>query len=430
MNATETGNDDTVVKVESLGKIFCRDLRTSLWYGLRDSIGEIVPVIGTRRVREGEMVLRKGEFWANHGISFQLRRGESLGLVGHNGAGKTTLLKMLNGLIKPNAGTISIRGRVGALIALGAGFNPILTGRENVYVNGAVLGMSRREVDARFDEIVSFADLSHAIDSPVQNYSSGMSVRLGFAIAAHLDPDVLLLDEVLAVGDTDFRERCFDRIETIRRSGTAIILVSHNDTAIARFCERALYLENGRVRMEDTSEAVLNAYRYDGFLRRTSRIAAGETMEGNAAGPEVVDLKSVGIYGEDGSPLEVVETFSPVRLRIEYERVSASVEDPVVSVEMRDAIGTLFRTDTKRVGPAMGRLFPVGVIELQLDGLHVSNREIEIAVSVHSSNLRNLLAYRKVGTLKVRNPLATGGRDAIPHRWSHREGRTTDDAAE
>ncbi len=413
-------NDGAVVEVRDLGKIFCRDLRTSLWYGLRDSIGELVPVVGSRRIIDGETHLRAGEFWANRNISFDLFPGESLALVGHNGAGKTTLLKMLNGLIKPNAGTISIRGRVGALIALGAGFNPILTGRENVFVNGAVLGMSRREVETRFDEIVAFADLAHAIDSPVQNYSSGMAVRLGFAIAAHLDPDVLLLDEVLAVGDADFRERCFDRIEKIRKSGTAIVLVSHNDSAIARFCDRALYLENGLVKLSGDVNTVLNAYRYDGFLRNSMRVTVGEDDSATPTGLQTVDLKSVVVLDSGGMEVEVVETFAPIRVRMEYEVTSGVVGKPVAVAEIRDAFGTLFRTDTERVESDLEGLHPAGVIELELEGLHVSNREVELAVAIHSENNRSVLAYRKVGTLKVRNPLGTGGRDAIRHRWIHR----------
>ena len=159
--------------------------------------------------------LRDGEFWAVNDVSFELRRGECLGLIGHNGAGKTTLLKMLNGLIKPDAGSITIRGRVGALIALGAGFNPILTGRENIYINGSVLGLSKKEIDGKIDEIIDFAEIGEFIDSPVQNYSSGMSVRLGFSIASSLSPDVLILDEVLAVGDIGFVIKCLNRVRQL-----------------------------------------------------------------------------------------------------------------------------------------------------------------------------------------------------------------------
>jgi len=174
-----------------------------------------------------EPALRPGEFWAVKDVSFELRRGECLGLIGRNGAGKTTLLKMLNGLIKPDEGTIEMRGRVGALIALGAGFNPILTGRENVYVNASILGLTREEIDSKMDDIIEFAEIPEFIDSPVQSYSSGMQVRLGFAVATALNPDVLILDEVLAVGDAAFRHKCYHRINKLIKN-CAVILVSHS----------------------------------------------------------------------------------------------------------------------------------------------------------------------------------------------------------
>src|SRR5210317_2241023 len=178
---------DVLIKVENVSKKFCRDLKKSLWYGVKDIAGELSGR-GTSR-----NALRPGEFWSVKDISFELKRGECLGLIGANGAGKSTLLKMLNGLIKPDQGRISMRGRVGALIELGAGFNPILTGRENIYVNGAVLGFTKEEISRKFDEIVEFAELDEFINTPVQNYSSGMKVRFGFAVAAQMEPDILLI---------------------------------------------------------------------------------------------------------------------------------------------------------------------------------------------------------------------------------------------
>ena len=177
---------------------------------------------GRRRGEHGG--LRTKEFWAVNNVSFELKRGECLGLIGRNGAGKTTLLKMLNGLIKPDAGRIEMRGRVGALIALGAGFNPILTGRENIYVNGSVLGLTKKEIGAKLDEIVDFAEIGDFIDTPVQNYSSGMAVRLGFAVASSIRPDVLLIDEVLAVGDISFVLRCLNRVSELLPT-TAVVFV-------------------------------------------------------------------------------------------------------------------------------------------------------------------------------------------------------------
>lgn len=233
-------NEAPLVRVEHVSKKFCRSLRRSLWYGLRDLGDELAGGSGANRLH-----LRKDEFLAIDDVSFELRRGECLGLIGANGAGKSTLLKMLNGLVRPDAGRIEIRGRVGALIELGAGFNPILTGRENVYVNGAVLGLTRDEIDESFDEIVLFAGLHEFIDSPIQSYSSGMRVRLGFSIAAHLEPDVLLLDEVLAVGDEAFRAKCIARVAEIRRHA-AVIFVSHQIPLVSRLCSKVLVLRRGQ----------------------------------------------------------------------------------------------------------------------------------------------------------------------------------------
>lgn len=267
-NLNSRSDDDVLVRVEGVSKKFCRDLKKSLWYGVCDIVSELNPFARERVEDEslslgGESAgdrelqlqpststraasLREGEFWAVSDVSFELRRGECLGLIGRNGAGKTTLLKMLNGLIRPDGGRITMRGRIGALIALGAGFNPVLTGRENIYVNGAVLGLGKKEVEAKFDEIVEFSGVGEFIDSPVRSYSSGMNVRLGFAVATAMDPDVLILDEVLAVGDAAFRAKCYERMAEIR-SRAAMIFVSHNMDSVAQTCSKILVMKKGRM---------------------------------------------------------------------------------------------------------------------------------------------------------------------------------------
>lgn len=247
-------SNDVLINVEGVSKKFCRSLKKSLWYGLKDIANE---ALGRN---DSHDQLRAEEFWAVNDIAFELRRGECLGLIGRNGAGKTTLLRMLNGLIKPDKGRIEMRGRVGALIALGAGFNPILTGRENIYVNASVLGLSKKETAARFGEIVEFAELGEFIDTPVQSYSTGMSVRLGFAVAAMLEPDILLLDEVLAVGDMAFQRKCFAKLERIRQSGTCLILVSHQLTNVRAICERTIWLQDGRIAEAGRTDNVLRTY--------------------------------------------------------------------------------------------------------------------------------------------------------------------------
>ena len=227
-----------LVHVEAVAKKFCRDLKRSLWYGLVDAAAAGLG-------RNGSNTLRRDEFWALESVSFRIERGQCLGLIGRNGAGKTTLLKLLNGLLKPDLGRVELRGRVAALIALGAGFNPLLTGRENIYVNGAVLGLTRHEIKDKLDEIADFAGIGAFIDAPVQSYSAGMQVRLGFAVATALRPDVLLLDEVLAVGDAAFRAKCYDRLARMRERA-AFVLVSHDMDQVARTCSAVLLLEHGR----------------------------------------------------------------------------------------------------------------------------------------------------------------------------------------
>lgn len=278
-------NYDVLIKVDGVSKKFCRSLKKSLWYGVKDIASEAAGRNG------GHDRLRPEEFWAVKDVSFELRRGECLGLIGRNGAGKTTLLKMLNGLIKPDKGRIEMRGRVGALIALGTGFNPILTGRENIYVNASVLGLSKKETDEKFDEIVDFAELADFIDAPVQSYSSGMSVRLGFAVASTLKPDILLLDEVLAVGDANFRSKCWRRIGELLQYA-AVILVSHEAYAISRVCDRAIMLDKGWVKYDAPASDTLSFYAADQPCERLpSQRFLHESVDDLILNSDKIDLK-------------------------------------------------------------------------------------------------------------------------------------------
>jgi lipopolysaccharide transport system ATP-binding protein len=241
-------SDDVLVKVDNVSKRFCRSLKRSLWYGMQDLGSEL----GGRRHGGGsglpqssaDVQLRPDEFWAVKDVSFELRRGECLGLIGRNGAGKTTLLKMLNGLIKPDTGRIELKGRTGALIALGAGFNPILTGRENIYTNASIIGLSKAEITGKINNIIDFAEIGEFVDSPVQTYSSGMQVRLGFAIAAELQPDVMILDEVLAVGDSNFKYKCYSAIDKILKH-SAVIFVTHDMGHLGRIAQESIVLKKG-----------------------------------------------------------------------------------------------------------------------------------------------------------------------------------------
>ncbi|WP_308992667.1 ABC transporter ATP-binding protein [Mariniflexile litorale] len=251
-------NNEVLIRVEGLSKKFCKDLKTSLWYGIKDLVSNI-------QGNKNDRLLRDKEFWAVKDINFELRRGECLGLIGHNGAGKSTLLKILNGLINPDAGKVTIKGRVGALIELGAGFNPILSGRENIYNNGAVLGFTKKEIDAKVEEIIDFAEIREFIDMPVQNYSSGMKVRLGFAVAAQMEPDVLIIDEVLAVGDVGFRAKCYERISELMKS-CCIILVTHSMPQVSKICTKSILMHKGQIKAQGNNGDVIEAYYDDNFV--------------------------------------------------------------------------------------------------------------------------------------------------------------------
>ena len=307
--------DEVVVDVENLGKKFCRSLRQSLWYGVRDIAREL------SGLSRGQ-ALRPNEFWALDSVSFQLKRGEILGLVGHNGAGKTTLLRVLTGLIHPDQGSVDVRGKVGALIALGAGFNPILSGRENISIYAAVLGISRKELRDRFDSIVEFSELGEFIDSPVRTYSSGMRARLGFSVAIHMSPDILLVDEVLAVGDQTFKRKAQKQLEQLLNSGVAVIFVSHNLTQVARLCPKVLWLERGRIReLGDANRVLTNYCAADQLDASQIAIRSSDEMHKRAVSSDrhQVELCSVELLDETDQPIDVAFSGESTKLRIRFQ---------------------------------------------------------------------------------------------------------------
>jgi len=256
---------------------------------LFDSLRDAVPALASKLVRRGNRgTPSTHEFWALTDVSLSIGRGEVLGIIGHNGAGKSTILKLLCGLLKPTKGSVEVKGSLSALIEVGAGFHPDLTGRENIYLNGAILGLSRAEVRRKFDQIVEFSGLAEFLDTPVKRYSTGMYARLGFSIAAHVDPDILIVDEVLSVGDYLFQKRCMERMKEIVNRGAAIVFVSHNLDVVARFCARAILLDHGRVVVEGAPQDVISAY-----------TEAARTEPSNALAKDAYISRLV-VRGEDG----------------------------------------------------------------------------------------------------------------------------------
>ncbi len=248
-----TDDTEICVSVHDVSKKFARSLKRSFLYGARD-IGRMLTG------RDGENRLLESEFWAVRNVSLELRRGRSIGIVGLNGSGKTTLLRMISGILRPTQGHIEVNGRIAPMLALGAGFKPVLSGRENIFLNLSLLGVAERDIRKRFDSIVDFAELHEAIDAPIGTYSSGMLARLGFACAVHTDPQILVVDEVLSVGDTKFRMKCRNRINELRRNGTSMLLVSHSAILIETLSDECLFLSKGEVAARGAPAEVLRAY--------------------------------------------------------------------------------------------------------------------------------------------------------------------------
>ncbi len=259
-------DDDIVLSVQGVSKKFCRSLKRSLFYGVQDITSELLGL------HQGSNKLRPMEFWALQDVSLELRRGESLGLIGANGSGKTTLLRIISGLIRPDTGTVRVRGRLAPLIALNAGFNPVLTGRENIYANMSILGLTTKEIERCLDSVIDFAEIEgDALDSPVYSYSSGMAARLGFACAIHTEPDVLVMDEVLSVGDIKFRSKCDRRLAQLSEQGTSFIIVSHIFQAILNLCGSAAYLSSGHLVASGDSRSIMDRYEKDLFSVKTDK---------------------------------------------------------------------------------------------------------------------------------------------------------------
>lgn len=246
---------NSLISVRGVSKKFCRDSKRSLIYGMQDIAAEFFG---------GETdQLRPGEFWALKDVSFEVAHGDAVGLIGVNGCGKTTLLKIIANILKPQVGSVTVNGTLAPLIALGAGFNPSLSGKENIFLNLSLLGLKRSEIRDRFDAIVDFAELEEVLSAPVRTYSSGMKARLGFSCAIHLNPNILLVDEALAVGDARFRVKCYQRLAKLREDGTAFILVSHSSAAITSICNRAIYLKKGKISYNGTSAQAVQLYKKD-----------------------------------------------------------------------------------------------------------------------------------------------------------------------
>jgi ABC-type polysaccharide/polyol phosphate transport system ATPase subunit len=349
---------------------------------------------------------RSNEMWALRDISFSVREGEALGIVGHNGAGKTTILKLLSGITAPTSGQITIRGRLAALIEVSSGFHPELTGRENVYLYGAMLGMRRSEITRKMDSIVDFSGMEKYIDVPVKRYSSGMYLRLGFAVAAHLEPDVVLLDEVLAVGDVAFQAKCLDRISLLRKSGQTLVFVSHDLASVYRLCDRALLLDRGRILMEGEPRAVIDSYQRTAVPQPEGR---GELNPAKRA--ECIDVSFFSRV-----PGDAVRTGYPMVARLRY-RASSPIANAVFRISLYWPSGYLCAQLTNETSGSVPTIEGgAGAIEFQCPVLPVVPGLYRVDLEIESHGVEIDL-HQRCATLCVEAGTPVSGDFYIENQW-------------
>ncbi len=408
-------SSEVILDVENVWKIYCRNLKRAMWYGVKD-LGREALGAGRDRTQED---LRTGEFFSVRDASFKVNRGECLAMIGPNGAGKSTMLKMINGLIKPDSGRITIRGHIGALIELGTGFNPILSGRENIYINAAVLGMKKSEVDLLFDEIVEFAELGHVINDPIKTYSSGMRVRLGFSIAANLRPQLLLMDEVLAVGDVGFRMKCFAHLNKLVKSGVSIILVTHAVGMLQRVATRAVVFGQGKIVHDGELETGCTIY--EEMMGASDRVRAKQKEQ---AGLDA-SVGDVDTCNEAGEPQFEFETGETLNLRIQLNakrlikdaRLVVALCSPVHGV--LSSVSTSYQEVQFNVDEH-GRAVTLKIPEIPLligsYHFNISLLGPETTDFYHRSSLRGV--FRVVGPPVDANGYGLNGITKIQHAWN------------
>jgi lipopolysaccharide transport system ATP-binding protein len=379
---------EPVVSVRGVSKKFCQSLKRSLFYGAADALRSM------GGVRFSTDTLRRGEFWALDDVSFSVESGEKLGFLGTNGSGKSTLLRLISGIFPPDRGTIVVRGSVGALIAVGVGFHPHLTGRENVFLNGSILGMTRAELTSKLDEIIEFAEIGEFIDAPVSTYSSGMAMRLGFSIAIHRQPEIMLVDEILAVGDLAFQLRCQKRLAEYRQSGGTFIIVSHNMQLIRNTCDRVLWLDKGRIVDEGNVYEVCDRYEQE-LLRRSRddhRLQERRRVMNYDAS---VRLSSVTFVDASGAPVERTAAGEALHVRVGF-KTDRRVDRPIFTLALSNAAGTvIFETYSNREQVDVPALQGEGSFTVSFAPLPLKPDVYFLSVMVSENELLNKLEWHE-----------------------------------
>jgi len=361
---------------------------------------------------------RFDDFWALRDVSFDVKRGETLGIIGHNGAGKSTILKLLSRVTTPTSGVIRIEGRLSALIEVGSGFHPELTGRENIYLSGSILGMRRREIAGKLERIIEFAGVADFIDTPIKHYSSGMYVRLGFSIAAHLEPDILLLDEVLAVGDAGFQVKCLDRIHELHDQGRTIVFISHDLAAVERLCGRVILLHRGEVVASGPPREVITTYQEVG-----SRKASVDQRPLDLVLTHEAEITSVTCWAENGRAAATLRTGDAIKVRVEYI-VHTPLPDAAIEVYFLAVVGGAYLPWCQLTTASAGRgglslTSGLGAVEFDVDPVTLLPGMYYLSVNITDNRppRSNIDVQMQALTLRVDEGRPVRGDFYMPHRW-------------
>ena len=414
------------IEVRDVHKVYRR-------YGRRKSFGTLKSALlsgGLARDLKGDAT-----FEALRGVSFDVAAGRTFGIVGRNGSGKSTMLKLIAGIGKPTSGDIHVRGRLSALIELGAGFHPEISGRDNVFINGMMLGVSKREIAKRFDDIVAFAELQDFIDAPVKTYSSGMYMRLGFSVAINVDPEILLVDEVLAVGDESFTHKCLDKFADLKRRGKTVVLVTHMLELVTRFCDEAIWLDQGRIREHGDPKRVIDAYLLDVAAQEDRTLTLARVPSG--AGSSTVDMSTAaeGRWGSreaeivevtflrrDGTPRHVFESGEPVDIRMRV-RAHHPLSDFVFGIGIFSADGVCcYGTNTDIEGADPREFIGDAEVGFHCDSLGLVAGSYRIDVAIHRKSGAPYDYHRQLYAIRVTSKVKDTGVFRPPHHWTFSSG--------
>lgn len=368
-------------------------------------------------------------FWALGDVSFRIASGRVVGIIGANGAGKSTLLRLIGGVGRPDRGRVKVNGRIGALLDLGAGFHPDLTGRENVFINGVISGLTRREVEQRFEEIVAFAELEEFIDNPLRTYSSGMQMRLGFAVAAHIEPEILLIDEVLAVGDIAFQQKCLDRITQFKAEGCTILLVSHDTSSVRQLCDEVIWLRRGQLVAHGPADVVVDQYVAEMTVETKRRTPADRPPVHTPAGTELkvnenrfgsleVEIVAVHLLDAIGLPVTELEAGDSLRVELEYQ-AAEPIDAPIFGVTISAEDGFIcYDTSTAGANLTLPMIQGRGRISLQLDRLDLNGGSYYVDVGVYERDWAYAYDYHwHVYPLHIQRNGGDKGILRPPHHW-------------